>query len=362
MTKSRSERYAELDLYKGIGIILVVAAASGMLPIGIRKYTESVCFPLFLLAAGALRYRKGFDEDERKVFPDAVRGYMLPYLNISLVYLVIDAVMMMARPGNFNPYTLYGHIWDSVSFLGIGLLWFLPTCFLAVTAYRIFRYYFSFPVMGGILAAVSAALLFILYRASYNGMRSYDFMEIGVKEYSYRIALLFWRGCLGMFFCWIGELMMRVCIRFREKNRILSLCLSVPLIASGILLGSRGGVADYRTVVLPNPFFSLLSSVLLAGGLFLLCAWIGTVRPLDFLGRHALIIFMTFSGFGLLNLAKKAGDAVFALTDNNFAMRAVTAIVFLATELVMILIFRMRIFSFFFGYRSWDAPEEEEEL
>ena len=94
----------------------------------------------------------------------------------------------------------------------------------------------------------------------------------------------------------------------------------------------------------------------------LFCSWVGTVNPIDFLGRHAIIIYLTFAEFGILKAALKLGEFVFKKTDNNFANRATVAVAVLVMETILIFIFRLKIFSFLLGERDFSVPEAEEDV
>ena len=53
---------------------------------------------------------------------------------------------------------------------------------------------------------------------------------------------------------------------------------------------------------------------------------------------------------------------MFVKTDNNFANRATVAAAVIVMELILICIFRLKIFSFLLGERDFSVPEAEEDV
>ncbi len=358
--KEHGKRHSELDLYKGIGIIVAVTAATYMLPPEVQQRTGALAFAVFMTAAGALHSRRGYDKKEKQVLKEGFSGILMPYFWFSLLYLVIDSLGMFIQPQLFTIRGLYDHIWDSLSFMGISVLWFFPVYFLAVSAYRIFRGVFSFPWMAVCLTLLCASLLFILYWRGYNGMIEYNTEEMTAENYMLRLALLFWRAAAGLFFCMWGEALQRLSAYLKKKK---AACVLAAFLAmgAGIALGIFAPDSDLISMRMDNPFLSISGLMLFTGGLFILCCWIRTVRPIDFLGRNAIIIFLTYEGFRILKLARYLGELVFKALDNNFAMRLTVALVILLLEIPLICILNRRIFAPFFGGRDFRAPQPEED-
>ena len=166
---------------------------------------------------------------------------------------------------------------------------------------------------------------------------------------------------MGMFFCACGEVISLIGEKLGEK-KLFIVILSLLMMGGGIGLSFLTDKCNYQTMVTGNPLIVLPMSICLAGGLLFMCMWLGTVRPVDFLGRHAIIIYLSFYGFGILKFALMIGDIVFAKTINNFAYRATVAIVILIFELIAIALLRLRCFSFLFGGREFKEPEMEEDV
>ncbi|MBP5608125.1 MAG: hypothetical protein J6X66_07645 [Lachnospiraceae bacterium] len=355
------KRHDEVDLYKGIGIILTVTALTGMLNNALQYRFNAVCFPVFMIAAGVTARNGKYEAGEKAVMAEGIKKIILPYFWFSLIYLLIDAAGMFVLPSVYDLQRIYKDIWDSISFVGISVLWFLPAYFLAVCGYRIFRHYFKALPMFILLLAVALSITGILYFRGYLGLFDGGETDISIQSYGMRIALLFWRGSVGMFFCACGDALAVLADKLRER-KLLTVLISVLLTGAGVGLSFLGKWCDYENMLVGNPFVSIPVSVFMAGGLFLLCVWIGTVRPLDFLGRHAIIIYVSVCGFGIMKLSLYLGNKVFISTVNNFANRATVAVCILVMELIVILLLRNKIFSFLFGDRDFTMPETEEEV
>ncbi len=356
----KGKRRSEPDLYKGLGIIATVTAATHLLPVEVQQRASALAFVIFMTAAGAVHYQRGYDKKEKQVLKEDFRSALVPYFWFSLFYLVIDSLGMFIQPDRFTLTGLYEHIWNSVTFMGISVLWFFPVYFLAVTAYRIFRNVFSFPWMFVVLSVLCMVLLFILYRRGYNGMIEYNTAAAGAENYMLRLALLFWRSATGLFFCMWGEALARMAA-FLKTRKAACVIAAFAALAAGIVLSIFAPDTDLVSMRMDNPFLSIPAIMLISGGLFILCNWIRTVRPVDFLGRNAIIIYLSFEDLRILKLARYLGDIVFRGLDNNFAMRLTVALVILALEIPLILILSRRIFRPFFGGRDFSAPGPEED-
>lgn len=112
----KRERY--LDILKGIAIFMVVNVH---FPPGTKLFTNGITFHLtsFFLVAGILIRKK---EEDKLLYKDTIikklKSIIYPYFTLSLVYIIFWSIIKHSIQVDQICYTL--------SFLGIGTLWFLP--------------------------------------------------------------------------------------------------------------------------------------------------------------------------------------------------------------------------------------------
>ena len=63
----KEKRRSEPDLYKGLGIITTVTAATHMLPVDVQQRVSALAFVIFMTAAGAVHYHRGYDKKEKQI-------------------------------------------------------------------------------------------------------------------------------------------------------------------------------------------------------------------------------------------------------------------------------------------------------
>ena len=95
--------------------------------------------------------------------------------------------------------------------------------------------------------------------------------------------------------------------------------------------------------------------------LYILSVWIDTIPPVDYAGRHAMIIYICAYLFGAVWLSYNAYVAVLAKLANRFAASCVHAAVLIAVLFVLVLIFRRKELSFLFGGMTFEKPMVEED-
>ncbi|HOO79451.1 MAG TPA: acyltransferase [Lachnospiraceae bacterium] len=338
-----TKRFNYIDMLKGVGIICVVAGHSTMLPVALQQWVESFHMALFFVAAGALiGQQKSYTKTSETVIKARSRSILIPFFWFSLIAMLWDTVGLYLDPQQYNVSGLKEKIWDSCTFYGVSVLWFLPAFFVAVTGYQIMRRYVKLWITT--IIVIGLAVLVCLCDSIPDYILGMDKSPL---VFFLQVAFVFWRGVIGMLFCAVGEIAAWGVERLRE-HRMIKLLLGIVLLAGGTFLAMKNGMVSFRYLIVGNmALFFLIGSAISIGFLFL-CEWIGEFRPMEYLGRYSMVIFLTHLDLRVMNIAIKCSDKVFALTDNNFAKYITVGIVLILLELVIVNVMD-RYFGFLLG-------------
>lgn len=346
----KSERIRYLDIYKGIGIILVVLGHTEMIPEGLKLWLEAFHMPLFFVAAGVLiGDLKLYERDGMSVVKDRMRSILVPYFWFSLIAILWDGVGIFLDPAQYTIEGMTAKIWDSVSLYGVSVLWFFPAFFIGTAAYQFLRKRLYYSVSAILLAILAAVICGI------NGIPDYIAgKDMTVEVFLLQAAYALWRGCVGMFFCAVGEGMSILIRHYKEKKLPLVLT-GAALIGVGTYAAFKnfelsGTMASFRFLITGEMALFFLAAICLSGGILILCWWINQCSPLEYLGKYSLIIMVTHLDLRVMNIAKKTGDKIFELLDHNFARNITVFIVILGLEVIMIWLFN-GILGFMVGKR-----------
>lgn len=337
-----------ISVYVGAGVCILVLGYSGIMPQAFRIWADAFVLLLFFVAAGLYGREYGMSEQSVSEFSSkSAKEIMLPYCWMSLFLVVGHCAAILISPVRFTKEDLIDVIWDILSFYGGDILWFLPVFFIGVTGYWAIRKkmpYFIALILTAIFAAVICGI---------NGIPEY----IHGKEKSVEIFLLqavyaLWRGCVGMFFCAVGE-GIAMLLGYLENKKLVMILTGSALTGLGTFLALKNqerteAAISFRYLLTGEMWIYFLSTICLCVGLLFLCKWINECRPLEYLGKSSLIVLVTCFDFKVAALAEMAGDQVFAAYDHDFLRNVVILAVLIAAELFPLWLFHGYL-SFMFG-------------
>ncbi len=334
-----TKRIRYLDLYKGIGIIMVVLGHMQMIPIELKLWIEAFHMPLFFVASGMLiGEKKLYERDAKTTFGDRACSVLIPYFWFSLIAVLWDAAGIFLDPAQYTTVSMISKIWDSLSFYGVSVLWFLPAFFVGTTGYQSLRKRLRYPaavILLGLLAAVICSI---------NSIPDYlAGKEMNAEIFFLQLSFAVCRGCVGMFFCAVGEGVSFLTAWMKERKLL--------MVSAGILLTGTGTIAafgnyevfgtmvSFRYLSTGNTVLFFLASVCLSTGVLLLCRWVSECPPIEYLGRNSLIIMLTHMDLRVMNIAQKTGDKIFETFNNHFVRSITVFVVILGLEMIMIWLF-----------------------
>ena len=125
------KRLDDMDMVKGVGIILVVIGHSTYVSENTLTWLASFHMPLFFLISGMLFAYKHAEKEKFSMYAKKrFCGMMIPYFWFSLIYIGVDYYYLFAHPELIDQAFINAAVLQAVSFYGISVLWFLPTLFL----------------------------------------------------------------------------------------------------------------------------------------------------------------------------------------------------------------------------------------
>ncbi len=338
-------------------MLAALIAETGLLEGAALDICISFASAAFFVAAGSCA-QKSYEADMKEHLKGLVAFLLLPYLWASLFRLVRDAVFLMIRGNDDSLQLLYNDLWDAVSFFGISLLWFLPAVGVSLLFFLILKKRFSAKAVILIILAVTV-VYFVTSAFVDNGVYEWTMMSpITWRIFLLQVDYLACRVWVGLFFLLVGSLSCSLAEHWQGQAAKLAPVGALLSVAGGVIIAFAGGF-DLKRLEFGTPGISLAGTVMLAVGMYLLSAWVQTIKPVDALGRYALIAMTAPVALGGTELAGLVGRKVFLWLDHNFITRITTVAVLLAFTALCIVILRIKCFSFLYGGFPFEEAEEE---
>lgn len=344
--RENGNRY--IGVYVGIGICLLVLGYSGIMPQAFKIWVDAFVMLLFFTAAGLYGREVGISEQSvPELIKKGAREIMVPYCWMSLLAVAGHCAGMLISPARITREDTIGMIWDMLSFYGGSVLWFLPVFFIGVTGYWTIRKKLFYPI-ALILTAVLAAVI-----CGINGIPVYLYgKEMSAEIFLLQVIYALWRGCVGMFFCAVGEGLAMIAGYLEHKKPVMILS-GFALTGLGTYLALKnqegaGVTISFRYLLTGEMIVYFLAAICLCAGLLFLCRWINECRPLEYLGKSSLIVMATCFDFKVTALAELAGNQVFAAFNHDFLRNAAMLAVLVVVEFFLLWLFRGCL-SFMFG-------------
>jgi len=347
-----------IDFAKGIGILIVVLGHASLVGLPVHFFIYSFHMPLFFVITGMLTaVTKAYDRPFKSVFLSRLRTIMLPYLIFSVIYTLIDYLELKLAPTDTKAFYFPLNIKDSLTLVGSGPLWFLPTLFISECIYIFLIRKKGFKI-GNIIALVSAALGFAalcFIRTPYMDSRTLDDSRFLLLDPAFVIV----RSIICLIFLAFGALLYRGFELLKERThlkypRILQAVLGVLLMTVTFFISIIPYITnppfndfmpqsvDMHYMYLVNPAYFLVCSLMGSTGLILLCKALCPLRSDDagstaghrsvavlslcnrlirFWGRNSLLIMVTHLNCYVLFLGRS-----FAMFVNPYITHAKTYI------------------------------------
>lgn len=293
MTK---ERYVELDLAKGAGILLVITGHIQYISEGFRNFIVAFHIPLFFIIAGMLIH---IQEEDKKSLAKTVmkktRSILQPYFIFSLIFIIAQYIAY--RIGSSITWELVKqNIYLTVILFGMSVLWFLGALFVGEMAFLV--------VVKSCKKKLTPVILVIwaVLSCLANRYLQYDSGIYGEKPYLAYFCMMVIRIGIIAFFIGFGFYFWEI----RQKIKIApwaAFPAGVICLAATVWISRVNGGTDLHYLVFHNEglYFAgaLLGSmgvVAIAYGLKELMKYPvlkQLLKVLEFYGKNSLIVMMT---------------------------------------------------------------------
>lgn len=281
----KMERLNNVDIVKGIAIITVTVCHILDVIFGemtvIQKWGYSWEMFAFFLIGGLLLENHWNNFTILQFLIRQVKRTLYPYLMISLFYIVIYR-------GN--------GLLETLTFNGIGALWFLPTYFAgAVITFLLIKLLRLVELRRGINYTVavfvvgSGGILLLSVFLSYMiQFRFYD--EVWESEGNIPIVHIS-RIMMAAFAMGFGVCFQKGQSYLNSKNKALKIVLGLFLFLIGTIVSFSGGVVNFRYGYYSSPIVFYLSGIGISCGLLVLMERVKRSFVMGYIGKNSLIIF-----------------------------------------------------------------------
>jgi len=346
-----SNRLAYFDMAKGIGILFVIMGhLQGEEFFVMSPYIIDFCIwifsfhmPLFFIISGMLiNYKKDSKKDFKIFASKHFCAIMIPYLYFSAIYLsVVLYALFIGKTIKIE--SLLINLWYVISTYGMSVLWFLPTLFFGELLFLFIIKRFSGKVsflIIIIMTILSSLINFSLQQFSYN---------TPIMERLHEISIVLLRPILASTFIAIGYFVYHF-FQERDKPSLKEIIFGFFLMLVGVILVSKNGGVDFRSLVQKNLLFYYICAVTTSIGLILICKNCKSNKILTFFGYNSLIIMAVHNNSTVLYFAYNT-----AMFVNKYLTRArgyicYAIILFIITVFVVLMALLInRFFPFILG-------------
>lgn len=374
-TFAPSGRIPYLDMARGIGVVLmVVGHLLGSLEatdpkawfVPVKHVIVSFHMPLFFILAGMMiGVTCGESRTMQENLKRKARTLLVPYAFFSVCYMVIGLVTYVQNPGEIEVSLLWKQLIFSVTFRGISVLWFLPALFIAEGIFLCARNRLGVRKGSILIAVLGICMLFmepvVHARCWENG--GYGMVALGA------VILTVTRGILaasmllfGWFlFRWMRSLDKAVSVdrmagaaenrspvgeRMGFLRNLAGFAVGTMLVIGCSALSFCNRSVDLNYMIFGNIGLYIVCSLGSSAGVILMCRFCHPVKLLCFLGEHSLVIMATHMDFRILKMAISCGYFVSEriARAKEWMFFGTIAVVILAVEVVVILLFRYVLF------------------
>ena len=343
-------REEPVRLFLGLAVLLLLADQSGLLSGSAAAVCKACAIPMIFMGAGmlCLIHEDNDPSDPAQIKKDA-KIFLGTYFWFSLINAAVTAVKVIADSSEYRNNRLNDQLFSSFTFYGYSVLWILPVLFVALTVCRTLKNSMSYKWFFAMITCLMIAFGVVYHSGNLHPVNVVIDSGISVQGAGARLAVVFLRSLSAIFFMLVGEGLVMLTDKV-DKHRERLLIPGIPLVLAGfVLIALRAGSFYWPTLYFTDMWALIPGAALAATGLWCISVWIGRTGVINYFGENAMFIYLTFFDLGAMQLAKLAGDEVFAFMDNSFASKAAFVVVLTAAELIWIKILSIPVLSFLTG-------------
>lgn len=341
----QKKRISYLDMAKGVGVVLMVTGhvISYMQTHDYKAYLgpiyhwiASFHMPLFFIISGILLWITGEEKkDMKQIVLRKVKTLLLPYIVFSIIYILINLHTSITHPEVLPRSEILKYVIHSITFRGIGVLWFLTVLFIGEVFFLFCRKHLSDIKLAGLFSILGLIVLSTCTLFQWESWEnSYALMVLGA------LLQTIYKGILAGFFLMIGYFSAGL-LQKNERKTIREFMLGVILIIAEVWLCFQNSQVDMNYMVFDNIWLYILCSCMGSYGIILICKNVYQSRFLRLCGANSLVIMVTHIEFRVLMQA-----IMFAYWLMNFVTRAREYVLFFAMAVMISILEAFIIFIF----------------
>lgn len=133
MKSMEKKRLSYIDAIKGIGILMIVWGHLAFLTDD--PVMDYIKIPVFYIISGMLVAMTSKQADTWQFIKSRFSRLMVLYFAMSIVVIIVNCATAVLEHRGLTAALMTG-LWPTISFRGLSTLWFLPTMFLIVVAFK----------------------------------------------------------------------------------------------------------------------------------------------------------------------------------------------------------------------------------
>lgn len=316
------ERIQEIDIAKGIGILLVLIGHSIPYESNLHTWIYSFHMPLFFILSG-LVMNAPEDISFRGLLKKNIK-LITNYVLWSGIYFIFDMIVRFIILRQTSFHSMFWEAYQTVTFYGINVLWFFSTLFIAkmITSIILKKSKFATSIIiGGVLLAIAVTVGTIINKIEITNFTSifiYPAITIA-RSLSVVIFLVGGYRIKPFIIKWIKQVRTQ-CISFGALSILLTFvcCLKV-------------GTVDIHALRFGNPFILLVSSF--GGFIGVICVSKLTsfnkigAKVLIFLGTNSSLIMATHEYLKVKDLISIAIENVINVDSNLYIIIEIVSLI-----------------------------------
>lgn len=264
-------------------------------------------------------------------FIKSFKGIMYPYFLFSCAIFIFDLFFSWIKNGSIEQVFLMD-IADTLTFRGIGTLWFLPTFFLANFLFKVFKDSRT----SLLIISIPISLLFGLF-ISYLYFKIHD--KSIVNKLLQRVLLVIGKTALAYYFLSASYFLIQY---IKDKKVGLKLFLAIIFTLINMVMSINNKQVDLNKFQFGNsPIFFFIGAIIGSFGLILMLEYLSESMSLNFkligyIGQHSIVPMAIHNSFAIIMIIRYLVGIKVVEYSLSFFLRSIVGLLLLFYSQVLI--------------------------
>lgn len=327
-----------LDIAKGIAILSIIMVH---FPGKYRPISQGITWhvSIFFSITGILLFLKSNSSITTSEVKKDFINILWPYISLSIIYIVLNFIVQyILNDLSLAVNTTCENIFLTISGVGIGTLWFLPTLFIAKTIYRFlfFRETIRRSIFAYLVMCVSLICAYFL-----NKYCKSSELDLCYKTFILNLIKLFIQSGIAVGFMEIGiNIYYFVCLIEKEKKKLkcIFFFLGLLFLVIDVVCFKFYDGNDLRLARICNPFEYLICSIFGIVAIIFLSCFLQKIYKnpiisfLIYCGKNSLIIMTTHLEYRVVSICI---FVVFLFLPNCFITKCLAFLLVCIIEIII---------------------------